>query len=43
MAAFLLIVVNRLVLLTCVEWCKSEHTAVIRVEQALLKCGFSPH
>jgi len=29
MAAFLLIVVDQPVLLTCVEWCKSAHSVVI--------------
>ena len=26
---------HKLVLLTCVEWCKAAHTAVIRMERAL--------
>ena len=34
MASFLLIVVDRLVLLTCVEWCKIAHSVVICMEQA---------
>lgn len=42
MAAFLLIVADRLVLLTYVEWCKFAHSVVICMEQVLLKSGSRP-
>ena len=37
MAAFSLVAVEGLVLLTCVEWWKTAHSVVIRVDQAHLK------
>jgi hypothetical protein len=42
MAAFLLVIVDQLVLLTCLEWCKTAHSVVICMDQALLKRGFRP-
>ena len=42
MAAFLLVIVDQLVLLTCLEWCKTAHSVVICMDQALLKRGSRP-
>ena len=38
MASFLLVKFDRLVLVTCGEWCNPKHSVVIRTHQARLKC-----
>ena len=43
MAAFPAVLIDQPVLLTYVEWCETAHSAVIGMDQALLKCGSRPH